>query len=458
MREKKSNFRGKVNSDAQTQKNARSSSGYLNLPRGIKVYNAESEVKKVKLDFLPYVITDPNHPCKNPSLEIAMVGDQWWYRPFKIHRDVGSDRKTSTVVCPHSVGKKCPICDYQKKLFDQGAPKTETVPLYPKDRALYVVIPLGQKAYEETPHVWDMSKKMFHDILVELLEEDDSNEVFPALDEGKTLEISFKWDTIGEKGKPFPEARNIIFSDREPYDEKILDEVPNLDDILVILPYEELSNKFFGIDDEPDAGKLNDVEDEPLSRSERSRKSAEPDAEKEPPARSSRRASESAEKEPPARTSRRAPVAEKEKDALPTWDELTRIGRENLATMITAYELPLDIELFEDTDEGDVDIRKSIAQALDIEVPEDKPKPTRGSVSSSVKEKETAPAKEKTPPPAEKSARMSRAGDAAEKGRTGGDAKDKCPTGHVFGKDTERFDDCDECKAFDACLDAKRNK
>ena len=445
MREKKSNFRGAVMSDLENQKsrNTGKGSGYLNLPRGFKAYTAEVDIKKVKLDFIPYIVSDLHHPCQDA---IARTGNNlWWYLPFKVHRDVGSDRKNNKAICLASLGHKCPICEYQRKLFDQGAPKTETVPLYPQSRALYVVIPIGQKDYDEVPMVWDMSTKMYHDLLVELLQEDDSHEIFFDLEAGETQEISFKWDTIGEKGKPFPEARNINFLPREPYDEKILESVPDLTSILTVLSYEELSNKFFEID-EPDAGKLEEKEPDAPIETGRTRKSIQPDAEKEPPR-------------------RRAPKEEKKEEPVPpTWDELTRIDRPNLATLIDEYQIPLDINNFDDTDEGDVEIRKSIAEALEIEVPQPRSaraertaeketkkvediKPTRGSYTPPVRG--SRPGEEK----AEKPAGMSRASRSAEP-----DKKDACPHGHVFGKDTERFDDCDTCKVFDDCLDAKRNK
>lgn len=311
MEKSKSNFRGKVGKDGQKSDKPES---YLNLPKGVELYIAESEVRKVKLDFLPYVVSDSNHPCKDEKEGIALEGNLWYRRPFKVHRNVGSDNRK--FICPKSIGKPCPICDYQKKMFNEGRPKEETTPLYPQTRSLYIVLPLDQKGFEEIPYVWDMANTMFQEILIEELGEDPSNEVFPDLEEGKTLEVRLKWKTIGEKGKPFPEATNITFLDREPYDDKILDEVPDLDKVLKVLSYEELSNKFFELDNEEKGGKLKDVnEDEP--RTERRRRS-EPadDKEKEPTRRSSRREIEK-EDEPPTRVSRRSVREEKEKDDEP---------------------------------------------------------------------------------------------------------------------------------------------
>ena len=371
-----SNFRGKINRDAQKQKNADSSHGYLNLPKNVKSYSAESEIRKIQIDILPYIVSDPNHPNKDIQNDIAVKGGLWYRRPFKIHRNVGSDTNTSTVICPTSVGKKCPICDYQKKRFAEGAPKDETKELYPKPRNLYVVIPIGQKDFDEVPHIWDMAQSLFQDVLVETLEEDDSNEVFPDLEEGKTLELSLKWKSISD-GKPFPEVRNIKFLDREPYDEKILNEMPDLDKCLNVLSYEELSNKFFEIESEEVGGKLTEIVDAPPTRKRRSVRTEEPEEripakEAEEPRKSFRRSRDTEEGEQTRKTpepevsvpSRRKPVREEPEEPVPT-----RVRRER------------------------------------------------------------EPA-----------------------------TKDRCPYGHKFGIDTEKFDDCDKCEIWADCIDVKEGK
>ena len=301
-------FRGKVNRDGE--RSEKSNSSYLTLPSGIKSYNIESEARKVKLDILPYTITDSNHPCKDLVNKIAMHGDLWYRRPFKVHREVGQGN--IKVVCPTSVGKKCPICEYQKKRFNEGAPKDETVPMYPQQRSLYIVIPDG----EDDIYVWDMSNKMFQDMLIEELKDNPDNEIFPDLEEGKTLEMRLKWKTIGEKGKPFPEVTNISFLDRDPYKASILDEVPDLDTILVIKTYDEIKNLFFELDEEPDGGSLKSEDEPPKERKSRKvEKDPEPEVEEKTERKSRRSAPEpepEKEKEPEKeeRRSRRSETKE----------------------------------------------------------------------------------------------------------------------------------------------------
>ena len=92
-----SSFRGKVSSDAKRQKTAGASYGYLNLPKGVSVYSPEPGSKNVKLDFLPYIVTDERHPDRNEELKVALPDSLWYKRPFKTHRNVGVDN--DAVIC-----------------------------------------------------------------------------------------------------------------------------------------------------------------------------------------------------------------------------------------------------------------------------------------------------------------------------------------------------------------------
>lgn len=255
---RKSSFGDKIGRNTQHQKESKKSFGYLNLPKDVKVLSLEEDTRKIELDFLPYEVTDPKHPDRDAQYEIAVPGSLWYRRPFKVHRNVGVDKET--VVCLKSVGKKCPICEYQQKRMNEKADKEEIVALYGKPRSLYVVIPIGVKKYEEVPTIWDMSDKLFQETLNDELDSEPENRCFPGLEDGKTLGITLKWKEFGKTR--FPEVRSITFADRDPYKEKILDTVPNLDEILKILTYDQIEAKFFETDLEEDGGKLEELSEE----------------------------------------------------------------------------------------------------------------------------------------------------------------------------------------------------
>jgi len=256
---KKSNWGGKVTQDAHRQQKSGNAYGYLNLTRDVNMFSPEPG-SRVKLDFLPYEVTDPKHPDLNPDAEIAVKGSLWYKRPFSTHRNIGV--KNESVICLASVGKKCPICEYRQKRIKAGADSEETDALKPSRRNLYVVVPLDSKKHEVKPHVFDISQYLFQELLNEELAEDDENGIFPSLEEGLTLKIRFDSKTIGNS-QPFAEASRIDFIERDDqYEEKILDEVPNLDEILNVLSYEELQAKLLEVDNEETGGKLKDEEEE----------------------------------------------------------------------------------------------------------------------------------------------------------------------------------------------------
>lgn len=255
MRKSKVSFREKMMVNQKDRKESRKSYGYLNVPAGIKTLSLEEGTPFIFVDFLPYEVTDQHHPDRNEEYDIAMPETLWHKRPFKVHRNVGANDES--VVCPKSVGKPCPICDYRVKRIKEGADKEEYKLLYPKDRTLFIVVPLDLPKHEAIPHIWDMSDALLLKPLEEALAEVD-NPPYADLNEGKTIKLYLRWKELGDN--KYCEVRHAEPLDREPYDESILDEVPNLDEMFKILSYKEIENKFFELDSEEDAGDLKEVE------------------------------------------------------------------------------------------------------------------------------------------------------------------------------------------------------
>ena len=242
---RKSSFRGKVSKNAQKQKQSSNAYGYLILPKGIRVFSPDPNGKYL-LDFIPYIVTDKNHPDRDDESGIALPGQQWYRRPIKVHRNIGVNNEA--VVCPTSVGKRCPICEYRAEQIKKGASKEITNPLKTTYRNLYLVIPKGDRKYEEDIHIWDVSQFLFQDLLNEELEENEDYEVFPDLEQGYSVRVRFESTTIGAS-KPFATARRIDFIKREEqYDPGFIDECPNLDKMFKVYSYDELQRKFFEMD------------------------------------------------------------------------------------------------------------------------------------------------------------------------------------------------------------------
>ena len=371
-KEKKSSFRGKVARNAQKAKSKGSSYGYLNLPRGVNMFNPEPG-SRVKLDFIPYIISDPKHPDLEEG--ILEVGDLWYKRPFKIHRNIGATNDSA--ICPTSIGKRCPICEYRAKRIKEGAEKEELDALRTSDRNLYAVIPIDHKKFEETIHLFDISDWLFQKLLQDELEEDESMEEFPDLVNGYTLKIRFESRTIG-KGQAFSDASRIDFLKRsEAYDEEdIMSKVPDLDKILQIFSYKELEAKFLELEDEEDGGAIHPVEEddeEDVSAKPVRRKKAveeddeDDDEEDEKPVKPTRRKKstpveeedddeeddedDDEEDEKPVKSVRRKkkPIAEDEDDEdTPSFKESKKGGKEKCPH---GHRFGIDAEDFEECDE-----------------------------------------------------------------------------------------------------------
>lgn len=241
VKKSKSSFRGKVGANAQKTAKSGSSYGHLMLPKGVPVLNPEPECT-IKMDFMPYVVTDLKHPDRDANTGTAMEGTLWYRRPYKLHRNIGANNDSE--VCLTSIGKKCPVCEYRAKRAKAGADTKELKDLGASQRNIYVVIPKGHKKFEEKPHIFDMSDYLFQELLTKELKSNEEFEIFPDLAEGLSLKVRFEPGTF-KTAKPYPQADRIDFFEREePYDEAIMETIPNLDEVLNILSYEELHNKF----------------------------------------------------------------------------------------------------------------------------------------------------------------------------------------------------------------------
>lgn len=235
--------KGKVSRNAAKQSRG-SQYGYLNLPKSVSVFK-EEPASRVQLDIMPYVVTDPAHPDRDEEWEIAVPDSLWYKRPYWLHRNIGPNN--DVMVCPRSAGNVCPICAHRDELLRKGADwDDDTVrALKPSMRNLYVVIPRRHKNYAEEPHIWDISQYLFQDKLNEEIQEDEEYETFPDLEEGLTLRIRFSEESIGSN--KFAETSRIDFKERKkPYPESILDDIPNLNEILDIPSAKAAEALFFG--------------------------------------------------------------------------------------------------------------------------------------------------------------------------------------------------------------------
>jgi hypothetical protein len=389
-RKKESSFRGRVHASTKTQERS-GGKIYLKLPKDVTALVFDEKVSSVQMDFMPYIVSDPKHPdIRDVGVE---VGDLWYRRPFKVHKNIGADNKS--YICLSSIEKRCPICEFQKELFQTD--RDAAIKLYPQDRELYTPIPLDSKKHEAEPgFIWDMAKTLFRNSLERALDKKPANEIFPDLNEGLTLECDFNWKTIGNS-KPFPEVSHVAFFEREEvYDESILKTVPDLDAIIndSVLSYDELKDAFFETDKEDDGGDLKD-DDEP----KRSKK-----------------------------------------------------------TVPTSKRKPIETEEEEEEEEEEKPVRKSVRTTSNKPVAKTVVKEEDEDVNTEeIPKKERCTACQGTGKDSRgrKCPICNGTGRKPEEDESTTSKTGKCPHGHIFGKDSEKFDDCDSCKIWDSCADAK---
>jgi hypothetical protein len=365
---KRTSFKDLVVSEIRQKKSGETSYGYLRLIKDINIFKEEPG-GKVKLDFLPYLVTDKFHMDKDEELGRAVAGTYWYKRPFRIHRNVGENN--NVVICPTTFKKPCPICEYKANLIKEGKRYNDedVKALNFSIRNLYVVVPIDNSEYEEKPHIWDISQFLFQNKLADEILENEEYAAFFDPEDGYTLRIRFSEEAIGKN--KFAGISRIDFEERtKKYDEKILSQVPKLDELLIVKSYNEIKELFYGVPE--------DVEDNDEDELEE--------------------INETTQKQEKVRILNRKEVKEEKEieDEDEDWDNVDNDFDE-------------DEEIEEDTDEENEENEK-------VEVVKEKPK----------------------------------------KEVSGRNKKDnKCPYGHVFGKDTDEFDECEDCDVWGECLDGK---
>ena len=237
-------------SQTASEANRRAGDSYtstsLKLPKDAKLFQIKSD-KPLKLDILPYEVGKGN--------PFADQGAFHYERTFWVHRGVGPDN--ASYVCPRetSRGKNpCPICEHLQKLREDPEANEELITgLKAKRRQLFNVIDVNNP--DNGVMIWDISWHLFGQLLLENLEDEEftaERKNWCEFEGGQTLRLGLKEKTFNKQ--KFYEVSRIDFVDRiRDYNpDKMLDKVHCLDDVVKVLPYDELKKVFMQTGEDTD--------------------------------------------------------------------------------------------------------------------------------------------------------------------------------------------------------------
>jgi len=218
----------------------------LKLPKDAKMFQIKSDTP-LKLDILPFEVGKGN-PFADPGMF-------HFERTFWVHRGIGPDN--NTYVCPRETSRgklPCPICEHLQKLReDPDANEELIVALRPKRRQLFNVIDTNNR--KDGVQIWDISWKLFGELLLESLEDEEYAEErkdWCEFEGGKTLRLALKEKKLS--GRSFYDVSRIDFVERvKDYDpDDMLKKVHCLDDVVKVMPYDELKKVFLQTGEETD--------------------------------------------------------------------------------------------------------------------------------------------------------------------------------------------------------------
>ena len=241
-------------------KEARKGTRLLDLPADIEIWYPEEKCS-MEMDILPYEVTSKHHP---DGIE---PGELWYRRPYWIHF---IDRKP--VVCPKSVGKRCPICEEVERLRkDYEANKELINGLKAREMCLFnYTDPTDKKT---TVKIFDWSSFKFAQKLEQELDETDDMDdcAFAELDGGSTIRFRVSEDSFSGS-KYFVTTRLDFRRPRRTYPESILEKVVNLDECFRVKSYEDLVALLTGAEDD-------DEDEEKPAKKAPAKKSVKPEPE-----------------------------------------------------------------------------------------------------------------------------------------------------------------------------------
>jgi hypothetical protein len=234
----------KVKSWSSDQEKKGSGANDFKLPRDVSFFkphkvNQDDKFIINRLDLVPYIVTVDNHPK-------AKKGEPYWTKKFYRHRGLGADHRMS-LICPSTIGKPCPICDFRRELAkEKGWKDDEVSQLRAQEVDLFNV--MDKDDLSKGVQLYSVSFGNFGKKFKEEIDAEPDNIycVLPTK-EGKTLIARFTEEKFGS-GTYF-ECSKLDFKNRkEDIDEKYLKQAIDLDVLPIIKSFQEIEAILLGLE------------------------------------------------------------------------------------------------------------------------------------------------------------------------------------------------------------------
>ncbi len=223
-------------------------SSCLKLPKGVNLWNIKNAGDEPQIDILVYIAGKGNR--------FADVGFPTYECTYYVHKGIGPDNRW--YVCPREWSKgrlPCPICEYRERLKDDPDADPKLIKeLYPSRRQLFNIVDVRNR--DKGVQVWDFSFHCFGELLQTYLEKrPEKLKNFCEYEGGLTLTLGPKKEKA--KGFEFIDVKMIEFDERrKDYDgTEMIQKVHCLEDLVKVLPYDELKKVFLQTGEDAEGNK-----------------------------------------------------------------------------------------------------------------------------------------------------------------------------------------------------------
>ena len=381
---------------------------------------------KNKISILPYTITSKLHPLVRSK--DADIGEEDFLLDLWVHRYVGEAKVD--ILCPkRSLGKPCPICE-QKDIFMERGRKDDAYKCNPSHRAFYNIIDENDR--EKGVQIFEESYANFQDELIKDAADTEDGEIVQYANWKNGKAISFRAEQTSFGSGKFFEYRSFKFLSRDPLDKSLKENILNLDAYIVVKSYEDIKAIYYGEDvDSEDE----DEEDTKKKHGKKAQVEEEEDEEEE-------------EEDEPKKGKGKAKKEEEDEDEDEDEEPEPKKGKGKKESKPPVE----DDEDDEDEDEEEAPkAKKGKGKAKveeeeeDDDEPEPEPKKGKGKAKKEVDPDDV---------PFDEDSTLKAAKKAVESKKES--SKEKCPHGHTFGVDTDKFNECEDCKSWEDCYKTKK--